>query len=158
MAEEKFSFQANRENIPIPQTVKLDNKKSRYGRQMEERAGAEQTKIAFEKRAEEAHDRILDRNYQMLELGKRFVEIMRDRTLDTNKGPIQKSLEKETLDKLIQFAIELNNDELEVRDGMGAVGLLTLLFRTNLLMRDKCNSLEYRVEQLEKALNVERKT
>lgn len=158
MVEEKFSFQSNRENIPVPQTVKIDNKKSRYGRQMEEKAEAEQIKIAFEKRAEEAHEKMLNRNQQLFELGKQFVEIMRDKTLPVNKGPLQQSLERETLDKLLHFAEEVNNDELETREGMGSIGLFTLMFRVNLLMRDKCNALEYRVEQLEKALNVECKT
>ena len=36
--------------------------------------------------------------------------MMNDKTLIANKGPLQKSLESEALNNLIQFAIRINND------------------------------------------------
>jgi hypothetical protein len=126
-------------------TVKLDSKKSRFARSSE-------TKQNFEERANAANEKISDRQEQIFDLGKKFVEIMKDKTLPENKGPLQQSIEKEVLGKLIEFAIELNNDDLEQNDGMGSVGLLTLIFRSSLLLRDRYNSIEYKVEQLERQL------
>lgn len=142
--DEKYSFESKRENTPAPSTLKIDNKRSRYGRQIE-------AKQAFDQQAEEAHNKLIGRQGQIFELGKKFIEIMEDKTLTANKGPMQQSMEREILNKLITFAVEVNTDQLE-QEGMGSVGLLILLFRSNLAMRDKYNSLEYKFEQLEKKL------
>ncbi len=144
MSDEKFSFEPKTEDIPVPQALKIDSRKSRYVRQAE-------TKQAFEKKAEEVHNKILSRNEQAFELGKQFLELMKDKTLPTNKGPMQQSLEREIINKLIAFGTELNNDELE-KEGMGGISLLMLVFKSTLTMRDKYNVLEYKVEQLERQL------
>lgn len=144
MEEPKLSLEQNQIQ-EATKTVKLDNKKSKFAKQIE-------NKQIFEQKAEKVHSKMMSRQEEIFLLGSKFIEMMRDKTLVENKGPIQQSLEKELLGKLITFAIELNNDNDEPQDGMGSVGLLTLMFRSALLMRDKYNLLEFKVDQLEKQL------
>ena len=145
MSDEKFSLEGRQEDLPAPQALKIDSRKSRYVKQAE-------TKQAFEKRAEEVHNKILTRNEQAYELGKQFLDLMKDKTLPINKGPMQQSLEREVINKLIAFGTELNNDQTEPQEGMGGISLLMLIFKSTLIMRDRYNLLEYKVEQLEKQL------
>jgi hypothetical protein len=144
MSNDKSSLDSNQEDLPVPQTLKINNRKSKYVHQAE-------TKQIFEKQAEEVHNKILSRNEQAYELGKQFLDLMKDKTLPANKGPLHQSVEREVINKLITFGTELNNDTLE-QEGMGGISLLMLVFKSTLIMRDKYNVLEYKVEQLEKQL------
>ncbi|HVI40810.1 MAG TPA: hypothetical protein VM577_09130 [Anaerovoracaceae bacterium] len=145
MPEPKVSFEDSEVIPEATKTVKLDSKKSKFAKQLE-------GKQVFEKRAEVAHQKMMGRQEEIYLLGSKFVEMMKDKTLPENKGPIQQSLEKEILGKLINFAIDLNNDMDEPKDSMGSIGLLALVFKSTLVMRDKYNLLEYKVEQLERQL------
>lgn len=140
--EPKFNLESPGEIKPANKTVKLDNNKSKFSKQAEQKQN-------FEKRAEEVHNKIVGRQDEIYSLGSKFLEIVSDKTLLVNKGPLQRSLEKETLNKLINFAINLNNDDDEPMACMGSISLLTLMFRISLLTRDKYNAAEDKIEKLE---------
>lgn len=141
----RLSFESG-EAGPSTKNVKLDTKKSRFAKQAE-------TKINFEKKVDEVHNTMVSRQQQVFDLGKQFLELMRDKTLPENKGPMQTSLEREILNKLTQFAIEVNNDENE-GESMGSISMIVLLLKSSLIMRDNYNKMEYKVEQLEKQLKL----
>jgi hypothetical protein len=142
--EERTSFESKKDNIENVQSVKIDGKKSRYSRQLEK-------KQDFEKRAEDAQGVLAGRQAQAFDLSKKFIDIMEDKTLSVNKGPMQQSIEREVINKLIDFSVEVNNDVLE-KEGMGSTGLIILLFRSLMIMRDKYNLMEYKMHQIEQQL------
>lgn len=139
----RLSFESD-EIEPATKNVKLDSKKSRFAKQAE-------TKQIFEKKVTEVHEKMVGRQQLIFELGKQFLDLLKDKTLTENKGPMHQSLEKEVLGKLTQFAIEVNNDENE-GEGMGSISMIVLLFKSMMIMRDNCNRAEYKIEQLEKQL------
>lgn len=83
-----------------------------------------------------------------------FKKAMDDKTLTENKNIFSKELEKEVLGKMIQLAVEINNDVNEP-EGMGSLSWITLLLKTCFSQRDKVNNLEYKITKLEKTLNLE---
>lgn len=141
----RYSFESSTEPTePGPRAVKLDGNRSRFAKQVK-------TKQNFEKIADAAFDKMQDRQQKALEMGAQFINLMKDKTLVQNKTPTDLSIEKEILSKLITFNIEVNNDEMEA-EGMGSTVLLQLLFSSSINLRNKCNQLEYRLEQLEKQI------
>jgi cell division protein ZapA (FtsZ GTPase activity inhibitor) len=148
MAEERYSFESGQTPANVEKTVKLNPKKSKFAPQFEARQAAEQ----LDRAASEIHQKSQDRQQEIFELGSRFVEMMKDRTVPTQKGPVAQSVEREVLQQLINFAIEVNTDLNEPKEGMGSVSLLTLMLKVSLLMRDKHNVLEHKIHQLEQRL------
>src|SRR5271165_5787681 len=80
-----------------------------------------------------------------------FRKILEDKTLIENKNLMSIDLEREIIGNLAQLAVDMNNNENEEKDGMGGVGLSSLLFRCMLIQRDKINSLDYSINQLNKS-------
>lgn len=112
----------------------------------------EDPKKKFEDRANTLHSK--DEQFKKLavEVGSLFIRVLEDRTLAENKGEIGKNIEKEALIKLIQLGIDMNIDESQ-DEGMGSMGVITLLIRGLLSQRDRINSLEYKVIKLTNAFN-----
>lgn len=136
------------ESKPVPEEkkqVKIDNSRSRFARQ-------KSIQEEFEKKADQTFQTMQDRQKEALELGQQFLQMMRDKTLPAQKLPIAQSLERELLNKMVTFAVMVNNDQTEP-EGMGSVSLMTLLFKAALIMRDNYNQIEYRLEQLESNQN-----
>jgi hypothetical protein len=86
------------------------------------------------------------------DLATQFNKCLADKTLPENKNIFQNEMEKEIMTKMVQLAIDINNDPAE-QEGMGSLGWITLLMRTVFKQRDKINKLEYAVLQLEKRTN-----
>lgn len=107
----------------------------------------------FQGRAKEAHERSEEFKTQALELSKKFMEMVKDTTLLENKGQIAKNVEGQIISDLAKLGIDMNNDETQ-DEGMGSIGLVLLLFKTVLYQRNRINSLEYRVQKLEKNSSV----
>lgn len=84
-----------------------------------------------------------------LECSKNFLKLLKDKTLPVNKSIISKQLEKEVLSDMMQLAIDINNDPFE-KEGMGSLGWIALLLKVSLYQRDKINTLEYTILELEK--------
>lgn len=106
----------------------------------------------FDKKVKEIQDRNYGYKQRAAELAIAFKKMIDDKTLVQNRNIFSNELEKETLTKMIQLAVEINNDPNE-QEGMGSLGWITLLFKTVLSQRDKINNLEYKVFQLEKKID-----
>jgi len=148
------------EEINISQKKsKLDSSKSQFNKP---------SRPSFESAAEEAVNKAEDKKQKALELTKQFWNVIRDKTLPENKGPLKKDLEKEISNKLISYAIEINgyvdvtDDDGNILgkepDGMGSVGLIALLMKTVLYQRDVNNLLEKRLVDLESIIKNEKPT
>lgn len=81
-----------------------------------------------------------------------FSSAMDNKTLAENKTVISKSFEKELMEKFITLAQKINSDENEP-EGMGSLGLITVLIATCFSIRDKLNLQEYNSVFKFKALN-----
>lgn len=106
-------------------------------------------KVEFEQRAQEFITDKQARNKAVLLLVQEFLTLMRDRTLSQNKSVMAKEIEQQTVAKLANAALAINEDESEPQ-GMGSMALINLLFKIVLAQRDKLNELEYDMAQLKK--------
>ena len=88
------------------------------------------------------------------ELATQFNTAIADKTLKQNKNIFAKEMERELLIKMIQLAIDINNDTDE-QEGLGSLSWITLLLKTCLLQRDRINQLEYILSQFDKKINLE---
>lgn len=124
-----------------------------------------QSKIreAFDAKADNMMHSIEDRRQRALDLTKQFWDIIRDKTIVENKGPLTKSLEQEITNKLITYAIEVNG-EIDVTDadgnvigkeheGMGSISIIALMLKVMMHQRDLNNKLELKVTELEAKIN-----
>lgn len=126
--------------------LKLSNKKS-----MLDTIPKKPSKEEFSKKAAEVNDTLNTYNTRAADLALKFKKVLEDKTLAQNKTIFSTDSERELLSNLVQLAIDMNTDEHEL-EGMGAVGLITLLLRSVLIQRDKINMLEYNQNLLEKRI------
>lgn len=110
------------------------------------------TQEEFDKKVQAAHQQMANYKQKAAELAIQFKKIVEDKTLFENKNIFSNEVEKEVLSKMIQLAVEINNDPNE-KEGMGSLSWITLLFKTVLLQRDRLNKLEYNLFQLEKKID-----
>lgn len=147
---ERFSFESESDDAQEQQkrrgAVKLDGSKSKFAK---EAAQKEQ----FEQQADEAMATAQDKRQRAVDLVRQFWNIAKSTTIETEKGPIERSLEKETVSKLVEFAAELNNDPNESSDGTGSIAVITLLLKTVLHLRDNNNTLRYKLSVIENKVN-----
>lgn len=143
MADGERYLETNPEDAKIQQArrgeVKLNRNKSKFAQQAK-------NKEEFEEKADAAHDQLAERRTRALEAIQQFWNSLKDKTLIANKGPMQKSLEKEMFSKLIEVATEMNTDE-NLREGEGSVALIGLLLKAIHYQRDVINELDYKVSQ-----------
>lgn len=147
--EERLSFESNEEDAKFQKErrggLKLNSSKSLFNKETVK-------KEDFEQQADEAFEKLQDRKQQAVELVQQFWSFVKDETLSVEKGPIKKSLEKDIVSKLLNFASDMNNDPNEP-EGSGSVAIITLLLKTALYFRDCNNDTRYRLEKLEKEMN-----
>lgn len=105
----------------------------------------------FEKKVAAVQEKAVGYKQRAAELALQFKKTVEDKTLAANKNVFAIEVEKEILTKMVQLAIEINNDPNE-QEGMGSLSWITLLFKTVLSQRDRINNLEYMVSILEKKL------
>jgi hypothetical protein len=86
------------------------------------------------------------------DLALEFKKMLDDKTLPENKNIFAKDMERDVLGKLIQLAIDINNDPVE-KEGMGSLSCITLLFKACLSQRDRINKLEYSLSEINKVLD-----
>ena len=154
MKEPRLSFEGSMsdEEGEAQQNSGLKLKPSRT-RQVQKQARQD-----FQRQAMNTHKKLEGHLKEAYELALEFNELMADTRLPENIGPYERSFEKESVRKLISYAIMVNADEQE-QVGMGSVSLITLMVKTMFKMRDKMNQssydnhkLEKRVLQLEKSI------
>lgn len=105
-------------------------------------------KEEFEKRADDVISKIENRKERAVLLSKKFYSIARDTKVESQRGPMEISIEKETVRNLIEFATEMNNDPTEP-ESSGSIAVITLLIKVMFFYRDKSNDLSHKVSQLE---------
>jgi hypothetical protein len=86
------------------------------------------------------------------ELSIRYKEYLVDKTLGSNKSPSLKDSEKETIKKLCEIGLKLNSDENQP-EGIGSIGLNSLLLNSVLIQRDKINEMSYEIHTLKNLIN-----
>lgn len=97
------------------------------------------------------------------ELTLAFTEIMNDTVLLSEIGPKQKEIEGLVLNKLLNLANEMNSDD-DLPESFGSVGLIALLLKTLLSLRDRLNVVtfeqivfEKRLKKLEQIIELNKK-
>jgi hypothetical protein len=144
---ERISFDQDEPSTPIVNKgIKLGASKARLAKKTEEA----NIKENFQARAKNAHQKMEGYKFEAVKLAQEFNKIFTSKILPRNKGPIETSLEREILGKLIDWAIMVNNDENEPMIGQGSVGMITLLFNSIIKLRDRNNEVEYQLASLKK--------
>ena len=101
----------------------------------------------FQKKVSDMQNKSEEYAEKASQLSANFKKILEDKTLLQNKNVFQLDVEKQVLESLIQLSVEMNEDENE-KEAMGATGLIALLLRSILIQRDRINSLEFSLNQL----------
>lgn len=105
----------------------------------------------FEKQAITANNKSVDYAQHAAKLTASYMKMMADKTVTENKTIFEVDIEKEIISNLVKLGIEINVDELQ-EEGMGSIGLVSLLFQTVISQRDKINYIEYAINLLNKKL------
>lgn len=136
------------EDIPLKKIglKQISSKKSIFDTENSKKHSKED----FDKKVEDTHKKINDYKSRASELAVAYKKLVLDKTLPQNKNLFLEELEKETLTKMVSLAIEINNDEDE-QEGMGTMGWVTLLLKYFLHHRDRINTLEYSILQMQKS-------
>lgn len=110
-------------------------------------------KESFEDQANAAYQSIQSRKQRATDLVLQFSKIIKDTTLETNKGPIDKSIEAECYRNLLGIAEELNNDVSE-KEGSGSIALVALLLKTTFHFRNSNNEISFEIAKLNKQVAI----
>ncbi len=147
MVDIEYNKDLEDEKKAKPNALKISNKNSTFGKQLQERAEAkkwleESATLSFEtkEKRKEASSILISA----------FWNLINSKELEENKGPNRIKLESNIVSQLIQFGIETNNDLKEEDDGMGSIYLITLCLRSLIKQKERMNQLEYRLSLLEK--------
>lgn len=105
------------------------------------------TQDDFTKKVNQIQERKSSNQTKAAELSSQFFQLLNDKTLKQNKSVFAKEMERELLTKMIQLAIDVNNDQNE-QEGMGSLSWIIVLFKACLSQRDKINQLEFAISQL----------
>lgn len=111
-------------------------------------ASSLEQKAAFEQKANEVFENTETYKQQIWDLSIKYKSFIESKVLPENRGPINLSLEKEVIDKLVALATRMNEDETQ-EVGIGSTALCMLLMKCMLLQRDYINVLSYKLMQLE---------
>jgi len=125
--------------------LKINNANSMFANQPKKPTQRETEQIIGEIKEQENEFKV-----RALELAHNFKKMIDNKTIPTNINQFQVDLERDIINQLAQLGIDMNNDEYEQVDGMGSIGLSTLLFRCMIIQRDKINQLSYDLESLGK--------
>ncbi len=110
------------------------------------------SKNDFDKTVKESVERSSTHKTKAAELSLQFSKIMLDKTLKANKTVFAKEIEQDLLAKMVQLAIEINDDPNE-KEGMGSLSWVILLLRTCFYQRDRLNDFEYQLSKIEEAFD-----
>lgn len=127
--------------------VKLDPNKSRF-----KPKESKKTQEDFEKEIAEVQNKEEYLKTQAMQLAGRFLNTIADKTLPENRGVIGQDVERELVNELSSLALFLNNDEHQP-EGIGSVGVITVLLNAVLSMRDRINIIAYHTEEHFKKLS-----
>lgn len=136
---------------------KLDPTKSRFAKK-------QIAKSSFEETVKGTHSKSEEYKIRAVELSQKYLKMVGTKVLPTNKGPLEQSLERETIKELIDLSVEINNvpipngidpenpEQLTFLEGMGSAGNIALLLKCVLILRDQLAEAEYRLDKKTQAL------
>lgn len=104
------------------------------------------SKEDFEKAVSEVVHSKNDNKEKAIKAVLSFKKVMSDKTLNSNKNPILKEVEKKSLQDLMQTINELDNDENEDICAGSSIGI-TLLLSLVMSLKDRINELEYKLSK-----------
>lgn len=85
------------------------------------------------------------------EIATRFINALKDKTLDANKNVTVREGEKRAVMDMIDFARLINSDETQ-EENLGTMSIISTLLKAIFIQRDRINESEYRVAKLETEL------
>lgn len=140
------------ENLPQQSTGLKENiaNKSRFAKPAN--APPKRTASDFDHDVAEHQRKDIDIRNKAAELSTKYRSLLKDKTLEQNKGPNKRDLENQVIAQLCDIGIRLNNDQVKP-EGVGSIGLINLLLRAVLIQRDTINDLGYKVFKLQSALS-----
>ncbi len=103
----------------------------------------------FEKQAKEAFDRGEEYKQKAFDLAIKYKKSLESTVLVENKDPRSKQEEIEIINGLANLAMEMNNDDSQ-DEGVGSVGVITLILKLMLFQRDVLNKNSYDIDKLSK--------
>lgn len=139
------------EDEPIESPQKVTLKKVSSQKSIFDNMPKKPTQEEFSQKVASNQEKMATYKQKASELALQFKKIIEDKTLSQNKNIFALEVEKEVLSKMVQLAVDINNDPNE-QEGMGSLTWITLLFKTVLSQRDRINNLEYNLSILEKKL------
>lgn len=139
--------------VPSAQSQKVGIKKVSTKESIFDSLPKKPTPEQFEGTVKRMQDQSTSTKRKAAELAMQFHKMMSDKTLPQNKNSFQKDIEIETLKEMINFADAVNNDLNTDKDGEGSISMIALLLKHALGQRDKINTLEYTLSQLENKLS-----
>lgn len=144
-------FEEQRE-ISNKKNLKLSGRSSRFQKEVIQRKEAEAAKETFDKRASEYMENRQEQQAQGVEVAKKLIGMLRDKTLPQNKGVLSISEEQEIRQEFNILTNSLNNDQTQP-EGHGSLTAIALIIKVLFEMRDRMNLLEYQLE-MEKKKNM----
>jgi len=115
--------------------LKINNDKSLFKQEKSQ-------KIDFRQRVNDILKKEDEQKQLSFELNSKYQQILKDKTLDSEKTSSIRDSEKEIIKDLIDFSRIINSDEQQTED-IGTISLLVVLLRNLLLQRDRINELEF---------------
>jgi hypothetical protein len=109
------------------------------------------TPAEFEKKVQRTQERLSSYKVRASELALQFNKAMIDKTLPGNRNMIQQEVELDLLRNMVKLAQEVNNDPNE-KEGEGSLSWITVLLKTCFNQRDRINTLEHGLFELQKKL------
>ena len=149
--QKPIPFERERE-VSSKKNLKISGRTSRFQKEIIERQEAESVKQNFEKRAHDFMENRQEQQAQGVEVAKRLISMLRDKTLPQNKGVLSISEEQEIRQEFNILINSLNNDQAQ-QEGHGSLTAIALLVKVLFEMRDRINTMEYDLE-LQKRTNV----
>lgn len=130
-----------------PKIKEALSKKSRFAQEEPKK-----TSVDFDHKVAESRQQDIDIKNKISDLSTKYKNIIKDRTLEENKGPPHKEFEKEVIRQLCEVGLMLNNDSSQP-EGIGSIGLTNLLLNIILLQRNNYNLLAYKISKIEAAIS-----
>lgn len=134
----------NKEDLVAKKGVKLKPSK-----QYVEKKSAQEELDKIAESYQENNDSYMQ---EALELSKKFVLALNNKKLDSEKGPVEKSVEKEILTNFLQLIDRANRDKNQP-EGIGSTGGFSLVFSCLFKLRNRLNILEKENADLKTTLN-----
>ena len=94
-----------------------------------------------------------EKDARAIEVVSKYINMISDKSLVRNRGSIANDIEREIRQKIIQLALDMNNDENEEDNGKGSIVVLTAVTKVLFMYRDRLNDLEFEVQQLKREVN-----